>query len=389
MKKDLSALKIDSAKKARISSSGGTWKAAFFVLLLVSAASIGYLLLRPAPPAEIASRADDADAPRPGGSSDPASPSGPRPSRDVLVASGYVVAHHRISLGSKVTGKVAWIGVDKGDKVKKDELLVKLDDREFQAQVDQAQADLQSARAVLAELEAGSRPEEIARAKAELQRRQAEADFAKLEWERLKSLLDSAVVSQQEVDNASTRYDMARAAVEVAEKDHRLARLGPRKEQIARARSDVARAQANLEYFRALLDATEIRAPVNGTVLQRIAEVGEMITTSFAGDLGAKSAVVALADLDDLQVELDISQSDFKKISPEQLCEMVPEAYPDRTYECEIAEIAPEADRQKATIQVKVQILQPDDYLRPDMDARVRFMRPPQRDAEPQVNGEE
>ncbi|HSR50261.1 MAG TPA: efflux RND transporter periplasmic adaptor subunit [Acidobacteriota bacterium] len=381
-KKDLSALRIDSSKKAQIGNAGSGWKMAFFVLLVISLAAIGYLAWSPSqkggPPSQTRTAADDASNGPAGqsGDSDQSRGNAPAPAREALVASGYVVAHHRISLGSKVTGKVSWIGVDKGDKVTKDQLLVKLDDREFRAQVEQARADLQTAKAALAEMEAGSRPEEIARSKSELERRQADASYAKLDWERLKSLLDSAVVSQQEVDNARTRYEMAQAAVEVARKDYELAKLGPRTEQIDRARSEVARAEANLEYHLALLDATEIRAPINGTVLQRIAEVGEMITTSFAGDQGAKSAVVALADLDDLQVELDINQSDFKKISRDHLCEMVPEAYPERTYTCEIAEIAPEADRQKATIQVKVQILQPDDYLRPDMDARVRFLHP-------------
>ena len=303
-------------------------------------------------------------------------PAGADSGREVLIASGYVVAHHRISLGSKVTGKVEWIGVDKGDKVRKNQLLVKLDDREFRAQVHQAEAEVQSAQALLAELEAGSRPEEIERARAEVERARAQADYAKLDWQRLESLLDSAVISQQEVDNARSRYEVAAAALRVAEKSHRLVQLGPRKEQIAQGRARVAQAEASLEYRQVLLDATEVRAPVNGTVLQRIAEVGEMITTAFAGDQGAKSAVLALADLSDLQVELDISQTDFQKISRQHECRMSPEAYSDRVYDCEIAEIAPEADRQKATIQVKVQILQPDEYLRPDMDARVTFLRP-------------
>jgi HlyD family secretion protein len=122
-----------------------------------------------------------------------------------------------------------------------------------------------------------------------------------------------------------------------------------------------------------MLDATEIRAPISGTVLRRIAEVGEMITTSFAGEMGAKSAVVALADLSDLQVELDISQADFNRISEEHGCQMSPEAFPDRIYPCELDEIAPEADRQKASIQVKVRVHQPDNYLRPEMSARVTF----------------
>lgn len=386
--KDLSALRIDRGKKSG-KRTGRVWKMVLPLAALVLAMAGLFSILDwrvPAPEeaagVEASANAGKADSPSGGAAASRSASKGS--SREALIASGYVVAHHRISLGSKVTGKVAWIGVDKGDKVKKEQLLVKLDDREFRAQVQQSQAEVKAAQAQLAELEAGSRPEEISRAKAELERARADAEFAKLEWKRLESLLDSAVVSQQEVDNARSRYDMAAAAVRVAEENHRLAELGPRQEQIAQARARLAQAEAGLEYRRALLDATEIRAPVDGTVLQRIAEIGEMITTSFAGEQGAKSAVVALADLDDLQVELDISQTDFQRISREYECRMVPEAYPDREYQCEIAEIAPEADRQKATIQVKVQILQPDEYLRPDMDARVTFLRPEEEQTEEQ-----
>jgi multidrug resistance efflux pump len=274
--------------------------------------------------------------------------------------------------------------VEEGDAVEAGQLLAELDGSRLEHAMLETEAEVAAQRAVVARFEHGSRPEEIERARAEVERSRADAEYAKMDWKRLESLLDSAVISQQEVDNARTRYDMAAAALQVAEKNYQLAQLGPRKEQIAQGRARVAQAQASLEYRRVLLDATEVRAPINGTVLQRIAEVGEMITTSFAGSQGAKSAVVALADLDDLQVELDISQTDFQKISRQHECRMSPEAYADRVYECEIAEIAPEADRQKATIQVKVQILQPDEYLRPDMDARVTFLRPQQGPTEEQ-----
>ncbi len=298
-----------------------------------------------------------------------------RAGREVLIASGYVVAHHKISLGSKVMGKISWIGVEKGDRVGKDQLLVKLDDREYRAQLEQARAAFNATQARLQELEAGSRPQEIERAEAELRRLEAERDNARLEYQRLESLLTQGIISQQEVDNAQSRYRMAEAAVASSRETLRLLQLGPRAEQIAHARAEVAQAGAGVDYFQALLDATEIRAPVDGTVLARLAEVGEMVTTSFAGEMGAKSAVVSMADLNDLQVELDISQSDFNRISPEQDCEMTPEAYPDRVYRCRIDEISPEANRQKATIQVKVKVLEPDEFLRPEMSARVTFLK--------------
>ncbi|RPI26600.1 MAG: HlyD family efflux transporter periplasmic adaptor subunit [Acidobacteria bacterium] len=254
-------------------------------------------------------------------------------------------------------------------------MLVRLDDREYQAQVGQAEAALRSAEARLAELVAGNRAEEVQRAEAELARNRVDAANAALELKRLQTLLGSGAIAQQQVDNARSRTEMAEAAVRVAERNFELMKLGPRAEQISSARAEADRARANLEYSRTLLDATLIRAPIDGTVLQRIVEVGEMVTTSFAGEMGAKSAVVSLADLMDLQVELDISQSDFNRIANDQECIMRPEAFPDRRYRCQIDEIAPEANRQKATIQVKVKVLEPDSYLRPEMTANVTFSK--------------
>ncbi|MFQ5929170.1 MAG: HlyD family secretion protein, partial [Acidobacteriota bacterium] len=221
----------------------------------------------------------------------------------------------------------------------------------------------------------------------EVQRAKAELENARLEWERLQKLLESGIVSQQQIDDARSRKDTYQAAVRVAQKNYELMKLGPRPEQIAHGRAEVERTRASVDYARTLLEATEIRAPISGTVLERIVETGEMVTTSFAGERGAKSSVVALADLNDIQVELDISQSDFNRISPDQDCRMTPEAYPDREYRCEIAEISPEANRQKATIQVKVQILEPDEFLRPEMTARVTFSK--SRSQEPGVRSEE
>jgi HlyD family secretion protein len=303
-------------------------------------------------------------------------------SREVLIASGYIVARHKHELGSKVMGRVAWIGVEKGDVVGKGQLLVKLENREYQAQLDQAQATLQAAQTRLAELEAGSRPEEIEQGEAELRRAEADLENASLERDRLERLHRDRLIPEHELDNVKSRFKMAQSAVTAAKKNYELLKLGPREERIEAARAAVSQAQASVSYAQTMLDATEIRAPVSGTVLRRIAEVGEMITTSFAGEMGAKSAVIALADLGDLQVELDISQSDFNRISSGHGCQMSPEAFPDRIYPCDLDEIAPEADRQKASIQVKVKILKPDKYLRPEMSARVTFFEKEEQDDE-------
>src|SRR5258707_308877 len=185
----------------------------------------------------------------------------------ILNATGYIIAAHRIQVAAKVVGKVSWIGVDKGTKVKEGQVIVRLEDDEYRAQLQQA-----------------------------------------------------------------------RGAVAYAE---------------------------------TLLSNTIIRAPVTGTILERAVEKGEFVTTSFVGDKGAKGYVVSLADLNDLQVELDISQNDFAKLGPRQRGVVTTDAFRDRPYEGYIEQISPEANRQKATVQIKVRVVKPDEYLRPEMDANV------------------
>lgn len=372
MEKKLQELRIDPRKKRP--AMGSKWLLVLVSLFIGSLVTLTIFrtfwgVTGPPTGGTVASAADIG--------TDPVSPdTAETPARDprapILIVSGYIVPHHRIEVGSKIVGKVSWVGVEKSDKVEAGQLLVKLDDSEYRAQLKQAGAALANARARLTELEAGSRPEEIDRAAAELRRAQAELGNSELEYERLRSLLDSGVISQQLVDDAQTRRDMSKAGLAVADKNHQLALLGPREEQVEAARAELAQAQAAIDYWKTQLRETEIRAPSAGTILERISEVGEMVSTSFAGG----AVVVALADLNDIQVELEISQSDFHHIDPDNGCLMSPLAYPDRKYKCEVFEIAPEANRQRATIQVKVQILEPDEYLRPEMDAQVNFYRP-------------
>jgi HlyD family secretion protein len=136
----------------------------------------------------------------------------------------------------------------------------------------------------------------------------------------------------------------------------------------------VVQAKGALAYAETQHENTVIRAPVTGTVLERAVEKGEFLTTMFVGDKGAKGYVVALADLNDLEVELDISQNDFAKLHARQKGIVTTDAFPDRKYDGFIYEISPEANRQKATVQIKVKVQNPDDYLRPEMNASVAFV---------------
>jgi HlyD family secretion protein len=297
----------------------------------------------------------------------------------VLSASGYIVAHHKISVNSKVTGRVAWIGVEKGDKVKEGQVLVRLEDQEFRAQYEQARGAVESYKARLLEAQNGSRPEEIKQADHNLSEARATAINDKINMDRQRDLFAGGVASRQSLDDATAKYEASQQRMNSLEQSSKLMQLGPRAEEIQRSRGDLQQAEGQMAYAKSQLDATVIRAPVSGTILERTAEKGELVTAQFASGAegGPRGSVVALADLNDIQVELDIAQDDFAKLSPKQEGTVTLDAFKDRSYKGEIAEMSPEANRQKATVQVKVQILQPDSYLRPEMNATVQFKAKP------------
>jgi len=289
----------------------------------------------------------------------------------VLTATGYIIPHHRIEANSKVTGRVAWIGVEKGDQVKEGQVLVRLEDQEFRAQYEQAHGAAESARAQLEQLEHGSRPEEIQQAEHNLSEATATAANDKINLDRTKNLFEQGVVSKQALDDATAKYEASQQRVHSLEQTHTLAKIGPRAEEIARAKGALSQAEGQAAYAKSQLDATVIHAPITGTILERSVEKGELLTGQFAS---AARPVFALADLNDIQADLDISQDDFAKLTPHQKAVVTVDAFPDLKWDGVIAEVSPEANRQKATIEVKVQILKPDFHLRPEMNTTVRFI---------------
>ncbi|MGA8150571.1 MAG: efflux RND transporter periplasmic adaptor subunit [Terriglobales bacterium] len=361
---DLQSLRID--RSAPTGEPSG-WARRYIVIgialvTLLSVGALAYRLLSSDPPKVEVARAAAED-------------SGPAGSV-VLTASGYIVPHHKINVNSKVTGRVAWIGVEKGDKVKEGQVLVRLEDDEFRAQYEQARGAADNARAYLQELENGSRPEEIDQAQHNLDEARATLANDKLTLDRDRELWTQGVVSRQLFDDATAKFEADQQRVDSLQKAHQLAKIGPRQEEIARAKGALVQAEGQAAYAKSWLDATVIRAPVTGTILERTAEKGELVTAQFASTAegGPQGQVVALADLNDIQVELDIAQDDFARLSPKQKAIVTVDAYPDRKWDGVIHEISPEANRQKATVQVKVQILNPDEYLRPEMNATVKFL---------------
>jgi RND family efflux transporter MFP subunit len=244
----------------------------------------------------------------------------------VLIASGYVVAQRKAAVASKGTGRLVYLGVVEGDRVRTGQVLARVEDSDVRAQLAQAEANLALSRAEL---------------------RDAERTLA-----RERTLMDSNFTSQATYDAAEARLDRVRAGIAVA--------------------------QANLQSAQVALENTVIRAPFDGTVLTKNADVGEVVAP-LAGGAFSKSAVVTIADLSSLQVEADVAESNLEAISPGQPCEIVLDAYPDVRYPGYVAKIVPTADRAKATVQVKVAFRSYNARVLPEMSAKVHFLLRPSR----------
>jgi HlyD family secretion protein len=373
MEPELKSLRIDRSRKRPRESSGiGRWIFIALFLILVSAGAI-YAYSALTRPVEVdvtrVKAASVGETTRAGDT--------------ILNATGYIVAAHKIELAAKVVGKVAWIGVEKGDRVKKDQQLVRLEDDEYRAQVQQARGGLANLEAALARATNGSRPEEVAKAKADLDTAHASEVNAKVTLDRTRKLVEEGVLPKQNLDDAQAKYDSAVAQTISFTRTWDLVKLGPRREDVDAARGLVEQSKGQLALAETQLNNTIIRAPVDGTILERNVEIGEFVTTGMVGDKGAKGYVVSIADLNDLKVELDINQNDFAKLGPKQKGIVTTDAFPDRKYDGEIDEVSPEANRQKATVQVKVKILHADQFLRPEMNASVAFVS----DAKPVERG--
>jgi HlyD family secretion protein len=371
--KDLEGLRIDRSAVAT-ESSGSPWAKSIIVggivvIVLLGIAALAYRFLGNTPEVEVV-RATAEGANIGGGV--------------VLTATGYIIPHHKIEANSKVTGRVAWIGVEKGDKVKEGQVLVRLEDQEFRAQYDQARGAADSARAQLEQLQHGSRPEEIQQTEHNLSEARATAANDKLTLDRTKKLVAQAVLSQQALDDATAKYEASQQRVHSVEQSYQLAKIGPRTEEIARAQGALTQAEGQAAYAKSQLDATVIRAPISGTILDRSVEKGELLTGQFAS---AARPVFSLANLEDIQADLDVAQDDFAKLTPHQKAVVTVDAFPDLKWDGVIAEVSPEANRQKATIEVKVQILNPDSHLRPEMNTTVHFIADENKNATTQSAG--
>ena len=256
----------------------------------------------------------------------------------VLNASGYVVAQRKAAVSSKSTGRLVYLGVEEGSRVKKGQILASLENEDLIASRDQAIA-------------------QVKQAEADLGTAQAELVDARLQYQRYKTLVAQDLVPKQDFDTAVARDAKAKAGVAAAQARIKVARAG------------LANTQAALEY-------TYIRGPFDGVVTTKYAEVGEVVAP-FGAAANARAAVVTMADLNSLMVEVDVAESNLDKVRLGQPCEISLDAIPDRRFAGEVHMIVPTADRTKATVLTKVKFLETDDRILPEMSAKVAFLSQP------------
>jgi RND family efflux transporter MFP subunit len=246
-----------------------------------------------------------------------------------LVATGYVVAQVKADVSSKATGRLKRIDVEEGDTVLAGEILAELDNEDFMADLEMAQANLRQV--------------------------QADSVAAELNFNRQKQLFEKGMTTEEVVEDATATYHRALANVEAMK---------------ARVRAaDVA------------FENSIIRAPFAGTILTKQADIGEMVAPLAAGT-SSRGSVVTMADMTSLEVEADVSESNIQKVTVGQPCEIVLDAYPQVKYKGHVKKIIPTADRTRATVMTKVAFSSIDSRVLPEMSARVSFL-PVRKETEP------
>lgn len=253
----------------------------------------------------------------------------------VLTASGYVVAQRQAAVASKATGRLEYLGVEEGDQVKAGQIIARLESQDLAAALAQAQANLVVS-------------------KAQLPQSQADRHEATIHYQRIQKLVSEKLFAPADFDVAEARYKRTVAAVTADSAAIRAAEAAVRSAEVA------------LEY-------TNIRAPFDGTVLTKNADVGEIVAP-FGASSTARAAVVSIADMSSLEVEADVSESNIQRIKPGQPCEIVLDAYPDTRYPGAVSKIVPTADRAKATVMTKIKFVERDGRVLPEMSAKVTFL---------------
>src|SRR5271166_2808746 len=323
LKDELASLRIDRETPRR-----GKWGLWIFLLLLAAAASAAGLYIVRAKPELVNFAAVEVEAvPASVQTSGGASAGTP-----ILTASGYLVARHQSVISSKIQGRLSGLYVEEGSYVKKDQVIARLEDSDFVAAINKSKADIEYARANLAEMQ-----------------RQARLQAG---------LFKEKVVSQDALDAANSRVQLAQATLD----------------------QDIAA----LKMQEAQLEFTQIRAPFDGVVLKKMTEVGESVAPIPPGvNISTSSgAIVAIADMNSLEAEVDVNEANVGQLFQGYPADITVQAIPNHTYKGVLRQVIPTADRTKATVTVKVSILDKDRLIKPEMSCNVTFLEPPKKGTE-------
>lgn len=254
----------------------------------------------------------------------------------VLDASGYVTARREATVSSEVTGKVVEVLIEEGMSVEAGQVVARLDDTTQRAQRALANAQLQSARAALAETEAQLRA-------------------ARLERDRLRELAVRKLVSTASVDEAEANYDALAA-------------------RLATGRDNITVAEKSVALTEDALDDMTIRAPFGGMVVSKNAQPGEMISPISAGGGFTRTGICTIVDMESLEIEVDVNEAYIQRVKPGQAVSATLDAYPDWQIPADVIAIVPTADRQKATVRVRIGFRERDQRIFRDMGVKVAFL---------------
>jgi len=253
----------------------------------------------------------------------------------VLNASGYVVAQRKAAVASKITGRLISLSVEEGSRVKTGEVIARLENEDSLAALNRARANVNLARS-------------------NLDQAKAELEDAQLSHHRNQQLVAKGFVAQATVDASEARYKRAKAAVAAQE-------------------AAIQAGEAAVEEAKVMVEYSNIRAPFDAVVLTKNADIGDIVTPLGAA-ANAKAAVVTIADMSSLQVEVDVSESNINQVKGRQPCEIRLDAFPDLRFRGAVHMIVPTADRSKASILVKVVLRETDPRILPEMSAKVAFL---------------
>jgi len=260
----------------------------------------------------------------------------PAQAQQLLVATGYVVPQRQANISPRIGGRVAQLFVEDGTVVKKGQLIAVLEDLDYKAQVLQAEADAQSARA---------------------REKRAEVDLrdAQRAFDREQMVQDKGVSTPAALDQVTARLDGAKAA-------------------LGAARSETAAARARIEVAKVNLENCYVRAPFDGRITQKLTDIGEIVFGAMSAGTGGRGGIASLADFSTLQVEADVSESQVAKLKIGTPAEIALDAFPERRYRGKVAEVRPRVDRAKATVTVKVGFVDDPVDVLPDMGSKVTFL---------------